>query len=408
MATLTLAPNSTWFSQGGTTVTRASITEINIVDSYTPTGNETASWDASADKDGSVMCYVNGTKLTLAGNGSGKLYANADSSYVFAVSSGSDRFENVVAINGANLLDTSNATTLQSAFDRCFALAHVDVSTWNTKNVTSMDATFQGCLQLETVDLSGWDVGNVQTMRSMFMSQKNFGHMKLKSIGDVSGWGVSKVETFRAMFQLCGNLEALDLSSWDFSSAKDIQKMFMNAEGLTTIGDVSNWDVSNVENMRSLFEYCSSLKSLNVGDWVVSKVLDLTNCFHRCKSIERLDLSGWNNAACTSISGFVYGMNRLRKVTLGPNFSFNGNGSVTATVLPTPDPAYIRGADGNWYDSNKNAYTPNAIPNKTAGTYYASVAMLNGGVGAGKTYLLHQVLSRLPAYARTRKYHWSA
>lgn len=36
----TLAPNSTWFAPVNGT-TRASITEINIVDSYTPTGKET-------------------------------------------------------------------------------------------------------------------------------------------------------------------------------------------------------------------------------------------------------------------------------------------------------------------------------------------------------------------------------
>ena len=70
MATLTLAPNNTWFTQGGTSVTRSSITEINIVDSYIPTGIEIATWDASADKDNSVKCYVTGTKLIIAGNGS--------------------------------------------------------------------------------------------------------------------------------------------------------------------------------------------------------------------------------------------------------------------------------------------------------------------------------------------------
>lgn len=381
MAIPTLAPNSTWFTQGGTTVKRASITEINIVDRYTPTGNETASWDASADKDGSVMCYVNGTKLTLSGNGSGKIYANADSSYVFAVSSGSDRFDKVVAINGADKLDTSNATTFKGMFDRCMALAYVDVSTWDTKNVTSMMTTFQGCLQLETLDLSGWDVGNVQTMQSMFLSAEAFGPMKLKSIGDVSGWDVSKVTSFKTMFQLCTNLEALDLSKWDVSNATDMSKMFMASLSfggmkLSTIGNLSNWNVSNVQNMSGLF--------------------------YGCVNITRLDLSGWNNAATTNTAEMFYGMNRLRKITVGANFNFNG------ATLPTPDPTYIRGADGNWYDSTGKAYAPSAIPNKTAGTYYASVAMLNGGVGAGKTHLLHQVLSRLPAYARTRKYHWGA
>ena len=64
-----LAQSDTWFTQGGTSVKRASITEIEIKDSYTPSGSVTASWDASAAKDGSVMAYVEGTKLIIAGNG---------------------------------------------------------------------------------------------------------------------------------------------------------------------------------------------------------------------------------------------------------------------------------------------------------------------------------------------------
>lgn len=116
MAIPTLAPNYTWFAPSDTSITRSSITEINIVDRYTPTGNETASWDASEAKDGGVMCYVNGTVLTIAGNGSGGIYANRDASSMFAITSGSDRFSNLLAINGADKLDTSNATTFRTMF----------------------------------------------------------------------------------------------------------------------------------------------------------------------------------------------------------------------------------------------------------------------------------------------------
>ena len=78
MAALTLAPNTTWFIPTKANIKRSTITEINIVDTYKPTGSETDSWDASEDTDGSIMAYVNGTILTLSGNGSGKIYANPD------------------------------------------------------------------------------------------------------------------------------------------------------------------------------------------------------------------------------------------------------------------------------------------------------------------------------------------
>ena len=76
-----LAPNSTWYK--GTTG-RNTITEIELVDMYYPTGNETESWAADENSTGAYSCYVLGTKLYISGNGSGKIRANADSSYLFA------------------------------------------------------------------------------------------------------------------------------------------------------------------------------------------------------------------------------------------------------------------------------------------------------------------------------------
>lgn len=138
MAYPILAANSTWFTQGNTTVTRASITQINIVDSYTPTGNENASWNADVNNSGSIKCYVKGTVLTIAGNGSGKIAMNADSSYAFAAASGTDRFSKVTSITGANLLDTSNVTAMNRMFQLASSLVSVDVSTWDTSKVTTL------------------------------------------------------------------------------------------------------------------------------------------------------------------------------------------------------------------------------------------------------------------------------
>ena len=63
-----------------TSVKRANITEIEIMDSYTPDASVTItdSWDASAAKDGSITCYVIDTKLIMAGNGSGRIKMNED------------------------------------------------------------------------------------------------------------------------------------------------------------------------------------------------------------------------------------------------------------------------------------------------------------------------------------------
>ena len=111
-----LAPSSSWYK--GTTA-KSTITEISLVDSYASTGSETESWDASAAGDGSVMAYIDGTKLILAGNGYGKIFANADSSYAFSGNTSNTRLSSLTTVTGMDLLDTSKVTNMLSMFDTC-------------------------------------------------------------------------------------------------------------------------------------------------------------------------------------------------------------------------------------------------------------------------------------------------
>lgn len=62
---------------------KENITAVTFADSYSPTGAEDESWDASAEKNGSVMCCRNGTELVISGNGSGYIKANPYSGHMF-------------------------------------------------------------------------------------------------------------------------------------------------------------------------------------------------------------------------------------------------------------------------------------------------------------------------------------
>lgn len=311
MSTPILAPNSTWFRPDNTNITRSSITEINIVNSYTPTGSETASWDASAANDGSVMCYVNGTKLTIAGNGYGKVFANAASSSAFA------NFTEVSAIQNAGLLDTSNVTNMQIMFAGCSLLTSVDVSSWSTGNVTDMGGLFQQCSSLKDLDVSEWDVSKVGTsegsygMYAMFHSCGN-----LESIGDVSNWKTGNVNSMAAMFQDCSSLKSLNAANWDVSKVSDLSgmnSMFYRCTSLKTV-NTSNWKPSSCTDMRSMFRGCTSLEALDVSRWDVSKVKTFNNMF-ACGNdygktpmvIQTLDVSNWNTSSAEDMSFMFYG-----------------------------------------------------------------------------------------------------
>lgn len=303
-----LAPSDTWFTQGGTSVKRTSITEIHIVDSYTPAGAVTDSWDASAAKDGSIMVYVEGAKLTIAGNGTGGLFANPNSGWVFSDSGKADYFSNVTNIFGGNLLDTSKATNMERMFRDCRSLITVDTGNWDTRNVGNMVGMFMRCVELAQINVTNWDTGNVTGFSSMFYM--NPANNKLVSI---------------------------NVGNWNTSKATNMSQMFGGCKALKTIGNTNNWDTSSVTNMFQMFSWCVSLT--NIGAY------------------------NWDTSACADMGEMFDQMPGLKQITVGAKFSFNGNGA-TSCVLPTPPSGY-------WYTKDGTAYEPAYIPNNKAAVYFA-------------------------------------
>lgn len=302
MATLTLLPNATWFKPSVSTVTKSTITTINIVDAYSLSSSETVtdSWDASEDTDGSVMVYVQGGILIIAGNGSGKIYANADSSKVF------DGFSAVTVINGANLLNVSNATTILALFQNCIALTSVDVSTWDVSNVEDMKGVFNKCNSLQSIDVSNWNTSSATNMRSMFSSCSS-----LTSV-DVSKWVTDNVTEMTKMFFRCSALTSLDVSNWNTSSVTNMSYLFSQCDALVSIGDASNWNTSSVTNMEFMFDRCPSLTSSpNLSNWNTSNVTNMKCLFQGCSSLTSLNISEWDTSNVTNMSWLFYGCSSL-------------------------------------------------------------------------------------------------
>lgn len=285
MAYPVLAEQNTWWKPNVSTVTRASITEIEIIDSYTPDASVTVvdSWDASAANDGSITCYVIGTKLIMAGNDSGKLAMPANSRRFFSYSTDwKDWFVNLKNIHGANLLDFSNVTDTATMFYDCEALIFVDVSEWDLSNVTYPASMFYGCKALQSLD--------------------------------VSKWNLSKATNTSSMFQDCKVLTSIDCSKWDLSSVTNIGSMFCGCAMIKNI-DVSGWNVSNVTSAYSVFQGCTSLTSVNLSAWHTDNTVSCRQMFLECSSITSVDLSNLNRIY--NIESMFLGCEKLIDVTIG-------------------------------------------------------------------------------------------
>ena len=476
-----------WWKPNVSAVTRASITEIEILDSYMPDASVTVkdSWDASAAADGSVMCYVIGTKLIIAGNGSGRIHLNEKGQCLFADADNDNYFTNVTSINGLSLLDLSKTTALSFMFYGCRSLTSLDLSGFVTSHVSYFQNMFSECKSLTSLDLRSFDTSNALNTSSMFSGCSSLALLDISSFRlplvtftmlmfqsgeevqrniifptdgfrlagncwgmfqnnlitsvDTSNWDTSACTSMNALFSGCKNLSGIDVSNWDVSNVTDMQFMFYGCSSIGEI-DVSNWDVSKVTsfdhfaahanlkrkgienwkttsatNMNALFHNCAE-EELDLSGWDVSKNqffcqmfenspnlkrikglekwntsagLGFDGMFERCSKLEEVDLSSFNttkakNGTSASTNGhktatlqnMFLSCNNLKKVSVGPNFAVNGNGSNTTAanklILPTPSTDYIEGADGNWYAFNGDPYAPNAIPDKTADTYFAS------------------------------------
>ena len=73
------------------------------------------------------------------------------------------------------------------------------------------------------------------------------------------------------MFQYCSSLISLDLSSFDTSSVTDMGEMFDSCSRLTNL-NLDNFDTSQVANMVGMFRGCHSLTSLDLNSFDFSNV----------------------------------------------------------------------------------------------------------------------------------------
>ena len=413
----TLAANSTWYK--GTTA-KSAITEITLMNSGKPSGTVVESWDASVAQDGSIKAYIVGTKLTLVGDGSGKIAANVDSRYAFF------GFGTVTAFTGLDKLDTSNVTNMAWMFGGCSALTGLDVSNFNTAQVTRMNSMFNSCKALTSLDVSNFNTAKVTDMSRMFylcealtsLDLSNFNTAKVTSMDsmfnsckaltslDVSNFNTAQVTRMNSMFCLCEALTSLDVTKFDTSLVTSMDSMFLGCKKLTDL-DVTKFDTSKVTDMGSMFSSCAALTGLNVSNfntanvtdmsWMfnfckaltgldvtkfdTSKVTSMYNMFNSCKALTSLDVSNFNTAKVTDMSGMFSFCAALTSLDLS-NFDTANvtdmDSMFTAcyklqtltlgakfqlyngyTGLPAPSSTYISGATGRWYNTTTGTgYTP--------------------------------------------------
>ena len=277
-----LAKQRTWFDnyKNPSSLTTADITSIKF--SGTAPSTYTSSWDASAAQDGSVICYRNGSTLTLVGGKTLGVYANPDSSKAFST------FK-IQAFSFDNY-DTSLVTNMSNMYLQCSSLTSFDDSKINTSNVTDMSSMFKECTAITSLSLTHFDTQKVRSMTSMFNQCT-----VMKSV-DVSSFDTGNVGTMDYMFRYCYVLTSLSLNHFDVQNVTTMQSMFNTCKKLSTLG-LSTWNTASLQNMDSMFYQCQSLTTLDLEHFDTAEVTTINQTFYNCTKLSTLKISTWNTDA---------------------------------------------------------------------------------------------------------------
>ncbi len=280
-------------------------TKIVIQNELNPIKEAVEFWDVSEAKDGSVMAYAvlndDRKTYTIYLQGTGKIIANKDSSYLFC------EFDKLESIEGLEYLDTSNVTNMRYMFYWCTSLVELDVSNFDTSKVTDMNSMLSACTTLTELDVSNFDTSNVTDMSWMFYNSTNLIDLNL------STFNTSNVTDMSYMFNSCYSLTKLDVSNFDTSNVTDMMGMFARSSSLTEL-NVSNFDTSNVTDMSYMFSYCYSLTKLDVSNFDTSNVVDMGRMFIDCRGLTELDVSNFDTSKVANMNNMFNGCSNLHLI----------------------------------------------------------------------------------------------
>lgn len=143
-----------------TFVNPQSLTTINFVQSYTPTGDELGSWDASQNADGTVTAYAlsDGVSVTVSGNGS-QIFGYGALTLLWNM--------NVTTITGLSNINTLMVTQFWYTFYSFKGTSLSGLESWNTNKVTLIQGLIYSCPNLTSVYLY-WTTPVVTTISNMF------------------------------------------------------------------------------------------------------------------------------------------------------------------------------------------------------------------------------------------------
>ena len=323
---------------GNNNIQRQNISNVTFTDS-TKSANSTK-WDVSDMGDGSILAWsvANGSKgaKTVYIGSNDSIYANVDSSYLFANIGYSSICSSTSAISNIYLLNTINVTNMSNMF---WNTGYNSMTTLNlgdnfyTTNVTNMSKMFAGCGYTMMNSFSIGTNFNTSKVTDMSWMFANFGNKKLGTLSLGSNFDTSNVTNMEWMFADCGytSMSIFYIGS-KFNTSKVVNMSYMfeyfGYTKLETLSLGSNFNTAKTINMSHMFAYTgyTAMTGLTLSsNFNTSSVTDMSYMFYKTGYTAMTSLtlgSGFNTSSVKDMSNmFAYtGYTAMTSLTLGSDF----------------------------------------------------------------------------------------
>ena len=329
---------------------RASIANVDALETKQHSGNDYVSWDVSKVEDMGWMFEGNTNLSNIAALYSWNTSSAKYMSYMFSNTSitNTDALE-TKQYSGKDYVswDVSNVIAMKWMFINSRSLNDISkVASWNTSSVKNMSYMFSNTSitntdALETKQYSGktytsWDVSGVEDMSNMF---SNCG--SLSDISKVASWDTSNAKNMSGVFASTAITSVMPIADWDTSNVEDMSSMIANTP-IADISPLATWNTSKVTNMQGMFGKTSITNTdaletkqhpgKDYVSWDVSKVENMSYIFNSCRSLNDISaISSWNVSSVTNMHRMFWSDNRI--ASLAPIFDWAVGQSVDMTDM---------------------------------------------------------------------------
>lgn len=176
-------------------------------------------------------------------------------------------------------------------------ITEIDVTGWDLGNETSLGAFFAGSRVKKITGLDTWDTSNITDFSQLFQ-----GCAELMSMDGYEDFDTSNATNMSIMFQ-GSTFSSIDISGYDTSKVTDVSYMFANCSNLTSISWPQGPCFENVTNFDYMFNYCTSLETLDLSMIDFSNAVSAENMFNNTTNLTQLTLPASFKVGGTSLSG---------------------------------------------------------------------------------------------------------